>query len=215
MTVRQSWEDQRTQGRDMDAEVFPDFSRIFEAYHHKVLAYATKLVGRDEADDIAQEVFVKVRRSLGTLADPSKLSSWIYTITLNTVRDAARKSSARVDRPFGANDSAHAGDEEDDAIARVADTTSHTPEEAVIRSEMVGCYLDYVNQLPPNYLEVYVLSEFEELANDQIARRLSISLGTVKIRLHRARTKLFEQLRQNCRCYMNERGELMATTKNR
>lgn len=73
--------------------------------------------------------------------------------------------------------------------------------------------LDYVKQLPPNYYVVYVLSEFEDLSNQDIARRLSLSLATVKIRLHRARAKLHEELRRNCRCYYNERGELMGEPK--
>jgi DNA-directed RNA polymerase specialized sigma24 family protein len=56
---------------------------------------------------------------------------------------------------------------------------------------------------------VYALSEFEDLSNQAIADRLSVSLGAVKIRLHRARSLLYGELRRNCRCYQNERGELM------
>jgi RNA polymerase sigma-70 factor (ECF subfamily) len=80
---------------------------------------------------------------------------------------------------------------------------------------MVACYLDYVGRLPSHYQEVYVLSEFEDLTSDEIARRLSLSRGTVKIRLHRARSRLNEELRRNCRCYYNERGDLMGEPKSR
>lgn len=59
------------------------------------------------------------------------------------------------------------------------------------------------------------LSEFEGLPNAEIARRLSLSIGTVKIRLHRARARLHDELRRNCRCYYNDRGELMAEPKSR
>ncbi len=62
---------------------------------------------------------------------------------------------------------------------------------------------------PGSYYLAYVLSEFEDLSNQEIADRLSLSLGTVKIRLHRARALLHGELRRNCRCYWNERGELM------
>lgn len=193
----------------MNDEAFPDFSQVYEAYHDKVVGYASKLLGRDAADDVSQEVFVKIDRSLGSLADPSKLASWIYAITLNTVRDAARKRASAPDRA-----SSSAGLEREDKdiespITRIADPRLRTPEEDAIRNEMVACYLDYVRRLPPTYYEVYVLSEFEHLSNEDIAHRLSLSLGTVKIRLHRARTKLNEELRRNCRCYHNERGELM------
>ncbi len=73
-------------------------SEIYEKYHRKVVAYAAKLLGMDRAEDIAQEVFVKVGRSLGTLSDHAKLTSWIYAITLNTVRDQVRKCGANADR---------------------------------------------------------------------------------------------------------------------
>jgi RNA polymerase sigma-70 factor (ECF subfamily) len=181
-----------------------DFARIYDAYHAKVRAYAAKLIGRDDADDVAQEVFLKVSRALDSLGDPARLSSWIYAITLNTVRDSAR---ARASRPAPAPADAEA------RLARVTDPAARTPEQAATRNEMVACYVDYVKQLPRDYYDVYVLAEFEHLSNAAIARRLDVSLATVKIRLHRARAKLHEELRRNCRCYYDERGELMGEPK--
>ncbi len=195
--------------RPVASGALPEFSQLHDAYRGKVLAYATKLLGGGDAEDVAQEVFVKVERSLASLADPAKLGSWIYAITLNTVRDLARKRAAGIDRFAVTTGSAGEGGEGEAQIARVPDTQSRSPEEAAIRHEMIACYLDYVGQLAPSYYEVYVLSEFEHLANDEIARRLGVSLATVKIRLHRARARLYDELRRNCRCYVNERGELM------
>lgn len=199
----------------MSLEAVPDFSKVYEAYHDKVLSYASKLLGRDTADDVSQEVFIKIGRSLGSLADSSKLASWIYAITLNTVRDVARKRASAPDRASSSTDSAREDPESDAPMSCIPDASSRTPEEDAIRNEMVACYLDYVRQLPANYYEVYVLSEFEHLSNEDIARRLSVSLGAVKIRLHRARTQLNEELRSNCRCYYNERGELMGEPNSR
>jgi RNA polymerase sigma-70 factor (ECF subfamily) len=192
-------------------EAAPEFSRIYETYHGRVLAYAAKLLGREEAEDVAQEVFLKIGRSLATLADPAKLTSWIYAITLNTVRDAARR---RASSPIVSSaDSASPDEGAEPPIARLPDSGSRTPEEVAIRREMVACYLEYVKQLPPGYYGIYLLSEFEHLPHRQIARRLGLSEGTVKIRLHRARARLAEELRRNCRCYYNERGELMGEPK--
>jgi RNA polymerase sigma-70 factor (ECF subfamily) len=181
-----------------------DFAGIFDAYHAKVCDYAAKLVGHDDADDVVQEVFLKVSRALDTVADPARLSSWIYAITLNTVRDRAR---ARASRPVPAPEDAEA------RLALVSDPATRTPEEAATRSEMVACYVDYVERLQRDFYDVYVLAEFDHLSNAEIARRLALSLATVKIRLHRARTKLHQELRRNCRCYYNERGELMGEPK--
>jgi RNA polymerase sigma-70 factor (ECF subfamily) len=187
----------------------PTLSAIYEAYHRKVVAYATKLLGADLAEDIAQEVFIKVGRSLDTLSDDTKLTSWIYAITINTVRDHARRKGTEAAR-LGPTQDAHEADEMTaDPVSQLPDTRSRGPEQSAIRSEMVACYLDYVRRLPRRYYVVYALSELEDLSNQQIADRLSLSLGTVKIRLHRARALLYGELRRNCRCYRNERGELM------
>ncbi len=186
------------EGTALSEDALPDFSRIYEAFHDRVVSYAASLIGRDEAEDVAQEVFVKIGRSLGTLADPAKLTSWIYAITINTVRDLARMRSSRAESAPGSPD---------------PDGGARTPEEIAIRNEMVACYLDYVEKLPRDHYEVYVLSEFEHLSGLDIARRLSIPPGTVKMRLHRARTRLNDELRRNCRCYRNERGELMGEPK--
>ncbi len=186
----------------------PDLSTIYGDYHARVVAYATRLLGPNEAADVAQDVFIKVGRSLDTLVDPSRLGPWIYAITLNTVRDTARKRALpdrlAASRPTAGKVPGPAAQDGD-----LPDMRSRTPEEIVERHEMVACYLGYVERLPPTYYEVYVLSEFEDLSNEDIARRLSLSLATVKIRLHRARARLHDELRRNCQCYRNTRGELM------
>jgi len=188
------------------ASATPDLAKIYETYHRKVVAYAAKLLGSDRAEDIGQEVFLKVARSLGTLSDPAKLTSWIYAITLNTVRDYARERAAEAHRGEAARCGQARGQ---DPATEPEDTASHSPEEAAIRNEMVACFLDYVRRLPRRYSLVYALSEFDDLSNQEIADRLHLSLGTVKIRLHRARAVLYGALRRNCRCYRDERGELM------
>jgi RNA polymerase sigma-70 factor (ECF subfamily) len=187
----------------------PALSEIYEKYHRKVVAYAAKLLGVDLAEDIAQEVFVKVGRSLGTLSDEAKLTSWVYAITLNTVRDHARKRGPDSDRTERIDANAEIDGGAEDPVSQAQDTASRGPEQAAIRNEMVACYLDYVRRLPRPYYVVYALSELEDLSNQEIADRLSLSLGTVKIRLHRARALLYTELRRDCRCYQNERGELM------
>ena len=196
----------RTAGGTMEGM---DFERVHQEYRERVRAYAGKLLGPGEAEDVTQEVFLKVSRSLETLSDPARLTSWIYAITLNAARDAVRRKASRP----RIQDEATRGDESKDRLYQIEDPRSRTPEETAIRAEMVECYLDYVRRLRPIYYEVYALSEFERLSNEEIARRLSLPVGTVKMRLHRARTRVNEDLRSNCRCYTNERGELMGEPK--
>ena len=175
----------------------PGFDEVFDAYRAKVVRTAARMVGRDDAEDVAQEVFVKVRRSLSALEDFAKLDSWIYTITLNTARDALRRRAPEAAEPE----------------LEPADPHARTPEEIALHDEMVACYLRHVEMLPPGYREVFVMGDFSHLAGEEIARRTGLTLGTVKVRLHRARARLQQELRRNCRCYVSERGELMATPK--
>jgi RNA polymerase sigma-70 factor, ECF subfamily len=197
------------EGRPLSIKPPPELSEVYEKYHGKVVAYAAKMLGVDRAEDVAQDVFVKVGRSLGRLSDDTKLTSWIYAITLNTVRDLARKRGTDAARAEPIPGDSGKDEEAEDPVSEAPDTATRNPEQAAIRNEMIACFLDYVGRLPPHYYLVYALSEFEDLKDQDIADRLSLSLGTVKIRLHRARALLYGELRRNCRCYQNERGELM------
>jgi len=189
-----------------------NYDEVCRQYYNRVSRYLSGIVGASEADDLAQEVFIKVGSKLGSLKDPSKVSSWIFKIALNTARDRLRQPRIR-NPASGRAFSPSAGETEEDALSRVTDTRSRTPEEGLVRSEMIQCFLDFVRKLPKNYYEVYVLSEFEELPDRAISKRLSLPLETVKMRLHRARAKLYEELRMHCRCYYSERGELMGDRK--
>ena len=71
-------------------------------------------------------------------------------------------------------------------------------EPQIYRKEMNECILDFVMSLPESYRAVLVLCEFEGLNNNEIAEILGLTLGTVKIRLHRAREKIQEALAANC-----------------
>jgi RNA polymerase sigma-70 factor (ECF subfamily) len=176
-----------------------DFAAVHEKYRSRVCAYATRLVGRNDAEDVVQEVFLKVSRSLDSLTNWERLPAWIHAITLNAARDLSRR---RACRPSAGGDPAP-------HLVSTPDPTM-TPEERAVRNEMVACYVEFVERLPPAYHEVFVLSEFDGLSTDAIARRLGVTVATAKVRLHRARTRLHGQLQRQCHCYYNDRGELVA-----
>jgi RNA polymerase sigma-70 factor (ECF subfamily) len=185
-----------------------DYDAVYRQYYKKVASYLRGIVGAAEAEDLAQEAFIKVGTKLSSLKDPSKMSSWIFKIALNTARDRLRQPSTQ--RLAGDRVSIQPGGRaKEDALSQVADTHSRTAEDSLFRSEMIQCFLEFVRKLPKNYYEVYVLSEFEGLSDRAISMRLLLSLETVKMRLHRARTRLHTELRANCRCYHTERGELV------
>lgn len=185
---------------------------LYKRYHKKVLKYLNGMVGAADAEDLTQEVFIRAGSKLGSLKDHSKLSPWIFKIALNAALDRLRKPDVR-NAAGGRVCSLSDGENAEDALERLADVRGPTPEECLMRTEMVQCFVEFVRKLPKTYYEVYALNEFEELPDKAISKRLALPLETVKMRLHRARTRLYQELRLHCRCYYNERGELMGDRK--
>lgn len=189
------------------------YNEIHDSYYQKIQRYLACIVGQDEAEDISQEVFIKINKSLDTLQDEDRISCWIYRVALNAARDYIRMKKSKIpvvsieDLSGSMDSGCHS------RLKEIADTRAKTPDEKLIKDEMMQCFIDYVDKLPEKYYEIYVLDEFEGLSNQEIAERLSISLDTVKIRLHRARNELNEILRKNCSCYSNKNGDIMCEPK--
>jgi RNA polymerase sigma-70 factor (ECF subfamily) len=94
---------------------------------------------------------------------------------------------------------------------RKALTTEKIPlvEPQIFRKEMNECVQRYIQKLPENYRVVLILSQFEGFKDSEIARTLGISLNTTKIRLHRAKEKLKEELSTHCDSYWVEENEFL------
>lgn len=160
-----------------------DFNKVYKEYHPKILRYLSQLIGNYEADDVAQEVFTKVGRSLEGFMGKSKLSTWLYRIATNTALDRLRNPSLK--HPIESLTSKEKEVVEDRDVWTGQKKAS--PELKFIRKEMNSCIRDYINRLPSDYKTIIILSEIEGFKNKEIADILQISLDTVKIRRHRAR----------------------------
>ena len=184
-----------------------DFSKIYDEYYQKIVRYLTRLIGALEAEDAAQEVFVKISRSLDKFRGESSLSTWVYRIATNGAMDYLRKPSSKR--------SSQSTEEKDVPSDEDAGPIDNAPlhDTLLMRKDMNDCIRGIVESLPADYRTVLVLSEFEELTNSEIAEIAGISLDTVKIRLHRARTKLREALEAKCIFYRDERNELSCDRK--
>lgn len=180
-----------------------DFTSVYAEYYPKIAGYLRRLVGDADAEDVAQEVFLKINRSIDSFRGESSLSTWIYRIATNAAMDHLRKPSSRMVQPVEDRDEEDAGPID---TAPLHDTL-------LIKKDMNGCIRNVVDSLPEDYRTVLVLSELEELTNAEIAEVLGISLDTTKIRLHRARTKLRKALETNCNFYRDERNELSCDPK--
>ncbi len=178
-----------------------DFRDVYDRFHGKIRRYLDRLAGADEAGDMTQEVFAKVSRALPRFRGDSSVSTWIYRIATNIAYDRLRRSSSQqtAEVPI-------------EADAPVKDPSPGI-EQQLVRREMIDCVDRFIDRLPPNYRSVVVLSEQEGLTNQEIAEALRLTLDTVKIRLHRARTRLRKELGEGCDFYRDERNELACDPK--
>ncbi len=185
-----------------------EFQDVYRKYHPAILRYLTRLVGRDEAEDVAQEVFLKVDRGLEGYRGDAALGTWIFAIARNAALDRLR---AR--RPWDGSAGARSEDE------AAADASSDLPDEQAcverraIAQEMNRCIRGRVETLPESYRSVLALSELAGMTNAEIASALGTTEGAVKIRLHRARAALRKDLGSYCALYRDERDELACEPK--
>ena len=171
----------------------PDFPAVYTAFHPKILRYVTRLVG--EAEDVTQEVFVKVSQALGSFRGEAQLSTWIYRIATNAAIDKTRSPSFR--------QGAEQRELEDLDEAGSADAfTGEAPaslEQLRMHQEMIECFISFLDRLPLDYRTVFALADLEELSNAEIANVLGVSVETVKMRLHRGRARLIQELKAHCK----------------
>lgn len=193
----------------MADEVF-DFKQLHTRYRPKIHRYLCRLAGENEAEDLCQEVFVKVERNLTSFRNEAQLSTWLYRIATNSFYDRLRSPS------FKQKSKEYPIEIDDNTLEKRDFTTQQQKpgiDQQVIRDEMNACIRGYIDQLPENYRTVLLLSEEEGFKNREIAEILQVSLDNVKIRLHRAKAKLKVSLQGNCDFYLDERSEISCDRK--
>jgi RNA polymerase sigma-70 factor (ECF subfamily) len=187
------------------------FQEIYERFQPGVLRFLSRLVGEEEAEDVAQEVFLRVDRGLEGFRGESSMGTWIYRIARNAALDRLRSrpawlESARQLQKHGS------GEDPEDVMSLIPDEGASL-ERYLIGKEMSECIRGRVDTLPESYRRVLFLSELVGMTNAEIASALGVSEGAVKIRLHRARSLLREDLGTHCTLYRDERDELACEPK--
>jgi RNA polymerase sigma-70 factor (ECF subfamily) len=174
---------------------------LFAAYQSRIRRYILSMVHDPaEADDLTQEVFVQAHRKLGSLRDPDAVTSWLYRIATHVCYDRFRKLSRqpRLD-PLDASGSV--------AVSPMGDGADEGRLDRVIeRTEMSACVRGFLEDLSDEYWQIILLHDLEGLTSPEIAVMLGVSVGAIKIRLHRARRKLQVALAANCEFSHDEHG---------
>lgn len=184
-----------------------DPGAVFGEYRDRIFRYALHLVHDPaEAEDLTQDTFLRAHDRLGGLRDPAALKTWLFRIVTNLARDRYRRHAARGGSPVSLDSPLR----DDSAPAREAITDDDTPrlDEAMERAELSTCVQRYIEALPDDYRAVLLLKDLHGLTNPEIAEMLGCSLPTVKIRLHRARTRLKAALEAGCDLDTDTRGSV-------
>jgi RNA polymerase sigma-70 factor, ECF subfamily len=160
----------------------PAFEELVMTYQHRVFGVALRMLGnRGEAEEVAQEAFVRAHRALGDFRGDAKLSTWLYAITSRLCLNRLASGERRLTR------------QGEDALLRLSDAGPR-PDAALERRELETALGRAIAELPEDRRIVVVLRDLEGLSYEEIAQVLELELGTVRSRLHRARADLKEKL---------------------
>ena len=176
-----------------------EFDRIYAEHHARILRYLTRMVGAQDAEDLAQEVFIRAARSYDDFRHEAKIETWLYRIATHVAVDRLRGTASRRETLLG---------QELDEVAADGQESVSSLEEKTLRRAANECIRNVIYGLPENYRTPLILSELEGFTNREIAEILDVSLDTVKIRLHRAKEQLKQALLDACQFSRDERNEL-------
>jgi RNA polymerase sigma-70 factor (ECF subfamily) len=161
------------------------FQELAERYQTRLLNFIYRTIGdRERAEDLVQEVFIRVYRHLHRFDRSKKFSTWVYTIASNLAKNELRNRSRN---PLVLFQSMRSANEEDDRPLQFEDTTSR-PDDLYRKRHLRQLVDQTVAALPEHHREVFVLRELEGKSYEEIAEITHCNLGTVKSRLNRART---------------------------
>jgi RNA polymerase sigma-70 factor (ECF subfamily) len=158
---------------------------IVRLYRRKVFNIAYKFVGRhDEAEDLTQDVFLKVFKSLRTFDRRANFSTWLISVSRNLCIDHYR--SVRRERELVNHDV--------DVVTLARPTGVDTPQAMLERRDRVATLRTALDKLTPSLRAAIMLRDIQELSYQEIAERLGVPEGTVKSRINRGRTELARQI---------------------
>ena len=177
---------ERIKEGDMEA-----FRELIEAHQYRVVAAVTKMLGdQAEAEDIAQQVFVRVWKSAPRYEPTAKFTTWLFKITrnlvLNELRRRKRHFTSSLDEP----------EHEDHTPVQVADMGTKAPDTAMLDDEMQAAIQRAIDELPETQRLAIILRRYDEFSYEEIAEIMGLSVPAVKSVLFRARTDLREKLRK-------------------
>jgi RNA polymerase sigma factor (sigma-70 family) len=169
-------------------------AEIVERFRAQIYNFIFRMVkNKAEAEDLTQETFIKAFNALPSFNSEYAFSTWLYKIAVNNSIDYFRKKRLKtysIDTPIQAKD----GD-----LVREFEDTNLGPEHGLISREKSSQIQNAIDSLPEKYREAILLRHTMDRSYEEIAEELDVPLGTVKVRIFRAREMLKKKLREQMR----------------
>ena len=176
--------------RDRDERAFRE---LLEGHRDRVYNITFRMLGnRAEAEDVAQEVFITVFKTIETFREESKFSTWLYRVTVNHCKNRIKYLARRHDRDRDELDESSNG--HNGAIGSPAPAS---PDRALEGAQMEKLLQEAIGSLDEEHRVVVVLRDVEDLSIEEICKITDLPDGTVKSRLHRARLALRKKLQRH------------------
>jgi RNA polymerase sigma-70 factor (ECF subfamily) len=171
------------------------YGQIVDRYSARILNLGYAMLGsRQDAEDVAQEAFVRAFRSLARFEKRAKFSSWLYQIALNLCRDRL-KSRSRQARPA-----------EEEVLANLDAGPDEQAPRVVLKQELGQKMADAINKLPVLYREAFVLRHLQGVDYAEIGTITGVPADTVRVRAYRAREMLREHLSPDVDTFWREKA---------
>lgn len=165
------------------------FEKLVDKHQHRLVMILEHLISdRAQAEDLAQDVFLRVYRARENYVPTAKFSTWLYTITHNVASNSIRKSSRRKEVNLVSSPSGSMPVRPLDTMAK--DKSALMPTRQADRREMADVLHEAIQSLVPRQRMAMMLSRFEEMSYIEIAEAMELSTQAVKSLLSRARTNL-------------------------
>jgi RNA polymerase sigma-70 factor (ECF subfamily) len=171
------------------------FRELVDEHQGKVYNLIYRMLGnRAEAEDVAQEVFITVFKTIDTFREESKFSTWLYRVTVNHCKNRIKYLSRRHDRD---QDELDEGAAHDTAVAATAPGPAPRPDRQLEGAQMEQLLQKAIAELDEEHRVLVVLRDVEDLSMEEICEITGLPDGTAKSRLHRARAALRKKLAQH------------------
>jgi RNA polymerase sigma-70 factor (ECF subfamily) len=173
-------------------QIWDEFSSVLRTF------ISRRVSNPSQAEDILQEVFIKIHSNIELLKENTKIRSWIYQITRNTIIDYYRKQKIKT--------------EDIDAAAFEEKETFHAIDEMIEAGpaqEVAAGLRGMIDELPEKYSQALYLVEFEGLSQVELAKRLGISVSGAKSRVQRGRQLLRDSLMKCCHFELDRYGTII------